>query len=353
VPARETLLRIVTLKHGAGGRAALRLIMIDILLTEEIIDPSIDELADRYHLVREPGIWQDREALLARVADVRAVIVRNMTLVDRAFIQAAPNLKVVGRIGVGMDNLDLRALTDRGIVVCYPGGENAVSVAEHVFGLLLALARNIPAADRSVREGSWKRSEFIGFELHGKTIGILGLGRVGFRVAVRADAFGMPVLAYDPYLTPQHPAVAETGTELAPLERVLREADVVTCHMPLTDETRSLMNAERLSWMKPTAVLINTSRGQVVDEAALYHALREGRLAGAALDVRDQEPPGSHPIHALPSVVLTPHIASWTRESLRRVISTVAGDVDRVLSGQPAQSYANLPEPPRSGGDSI
>jgi D-3-phosphoglycerate dehydrogenase len=320
--------------------------MVDVLITEEVVDASIEALSQRYRVVYEPELWRDREALLARLGDVRGVLVRNMTLLDRAFLEAAPNLEVVGRIGVGMDNLDLRGLSEHRVVVCYPPEENAVSVAEHVFALLLSIARCVPQADRAVRAGSWDRYSYVGFELAGKKIGILGLGRIGFRVGIRARAFGMSLMAYDPYMVAQHPAVTETGTELAPLERVLAEADVVTCHMPLTDETVGMINAERLRLMKPTAVLINTSRGPIVDEAALYSALRTGVIAGAALDVREKEPPGNSPLHELPNVVLTPHIASWTHESLHRVISTVVADVDRVLSGQPAHNYANFPVRP-------
>jgi D-3-phosphoglycerate dehydrogenase / 2-oxoglutarate reductase len=319
--------------------------MTDIILPEEILDPSIDELATRYRLVREPNLWSDRAALLDRIADARAVMVRNMTVVDRELLNAAPELQVIGRIGVGLDNLDLRAINERGIVVCFPPEENAVSVAEHVFAMLLGFARRIPAADRSAREGKWARSSFIGFELAGKTLGIMGLGRIGFRVAVRARAFGMRVIAYDPYLTPQHPAVTETGCELLSLDDLLTRSDVITIHLPLTEETRHLLNAERLRSMKPHALLINTARGQIVDEAALLRALQEGWIAGAALDVREQEPPGASPLYGLPNILLTPHIASWTEESLHRVISTVAADVDRVLSGQPARSYANFPSP--------
>jgi phosphoglycerate dehydrogenase-like enzyme len=224
--------------------------MPEILITEEIVDPSVDELAARYDVEHAPLLWRDRDALLARLGDARAVLVRNMTLVDRQFLDAAPNLRVVGRIGVGMDNLDLRALSERGVVVCYPPEENAVSVAEHVFAMLLSYARHIGEADRCVREGRWNRSSYIGFELAGKTMGVLGLGRIGFRVAVRARAFGMRVVAYDPYIVAQHAAVTETGTELAALDAVLREADVVSCHLPLTDDTRHLLNAERLALMK-------------------------------------------------------------------------------------------------------
>jgi len=319
--------------------------MTDILLTEEIIDPSIDRLAERYQLARESGLWQDRDSLLARVGSVRALMVRNMTMIDRTIIEAAPNLQVVGRIGVGLDNLDLRALSERGVVVCYPPEENAVSVSEHVFALLLSFARRIPGADRSVRDGSWHRSQFIGFELAGRTMGILGLGRIGFRVAVRARAFGMRVVAYDPYLVAQHPSVTETGTELTSLDNVLAHADVITCHLPLTDETREMINTERLKKMKPTALIINTSRGGVIDEDALYLALRDGVIGGACLDVRSTEPPGKSPLHGLDNALFTPHIASWTEESLHRVISTVASDVDHVLSGRPARSFANFPEP--------
>jgi D-3-phosphoglycerate dehydrogenase / 2-oxoglutarate reductase len=324
--------------------------MPEILLTEEIVDPSIDALAERFRLAYEPHLWSERAALLERLPGVRALLVRNMTTVDAAVLDAAPDLEVVGRIGVGLDNLDLPALSERGVVVCYPPEENAVSVAEHVFALLLGFARHVAAGDRCVREGRWDRSAYTGFELAGKTMGILGLGRIGFRVATRARAFGMPVLAYDPYLVPQHSFVTESGALLTSLEDVLRQSDVITCHLPLTPETRALINRERLSWMKRNALLINTSRGPIVDEAALYTALKEGVIAGAALDVREKEPPGPGPLHDLPNVLLAPHIAGWTYEALHRVISTVAEDVERVLAGEPAKSYVNYPRPRRAGG---
>ena len=319
--------------------------MSDILLTEEIEDPSIEELGTRYSIRNAPGLWRDPAALKAAVAEARAVLVRNMTRVDRELVEGAPHLQVVGRIGVGLDNLDLPALSENGIVVCYPPEENAVSVAEHVMGLMLGLARLIPAADRSVRAGRWERSNFIGFELQGKTLGVLGMGRIGFRVAMRARAFGMNVIAYDPYLVAQSPAITETGARLLPLEALLAEADVVTCHLPLTPMTRGMMNRERLLGMRATAMLINTSRGPVVDEEALVQVLESGHLWGAALDVRTVEPPVVGRLEQLDNVLLTPHIASWTRESLHRVISTVAADVDRVLSGGAARNFANFDRP--------
>ena len=320
---------------------------MDILLTEDIRDPAIERLAEAYDLVANPNLWQERERLLRLVGDTRALMVRNMTPVDAELIAAAGRLEVVGRIGVGLDNLDLPALGEHGVVVCYPPEENAVSVAEHVFALLLALARKVPAADRSTRAGEWDRYSHIGFELFGKTMTILGMGRIGMRVALRARAFGMRVLAYDPYLVPQSPAITESGADLVSLEEALSQADVVSLHLPLTKETRQLLNADSLALMKPTAVVLNTSRGGVIDEAALASALAAGRLGGAGLDVREAEPPAPGPLDTLPNVVLTPHIASWTAESLHRVISTVAGDIDRVLRGVAARQYVNFPIPRR------
>jgi D-3-phosphoglycerate dehydrogenase / 2-oxoglutarate reductase len=325
---------------------------LDLLITEEIADPSIDQLRERYRVVADPELWRNRPALLDRAREARALLVRNMTLVDRELLDHAPRLEVVGRLGVGLDNLDLAALEERGVVVCYPPGENAVAVSEHVFALLLALARNVIPADRCVREGRWERTCFVGFELAGKTLSILGLGRIGFRVAVRARAFGMQVLAHDPYLTPQHPFVTESGAELVSLEQALREADVITCHVPLTEETRGLLNADRLRWLKPSAVVVNTSRGPVVEEEALVSALQEGRLAGACLDVRSQEPPVAGPLHTLPNVVLAPHIAGWSREALGRVVRTVCDDVDRVLRGEAALQAVHLTRPRKTIGPS-
>lgn len=308
--------------------------MTEILITEEVRHPAVDALAERYRVACDPELWRDRVALLARLGGVPAVIVRNMTRVDEEFLRAGDALRVVGRVGVGLDNLDLSALRERRIAVISPVEENAVSVAEQTFALLLALARKIPASDRCVRQGRWNRQEYVGFELAGKTLGLVGLGRVGFRVATRARAFGMRVVAYDPCRTPQHPFVTESGAELAELPALLQQADVISIHCPLSPETRGLIGAAQLQAAKPGAVLVNTARGPIVDEAALVAALRAGRLAGAGLDVREEEPPGDSPLHSLANVVLTPHVAGWTHEALDRVISAVAGDVDRVLSGR-------------------
>lgn len=230
----------------------------------------------------------------------------------------------------------------RGIVVCYAAEENAVSVAEHVFALLLALARKVPGADRSVRKGRWERAAHTGFELHGKTLAVLGLGRIGFRVALRARAFGMRVLAYDPLVSASSSSVTESGAELVSLEAAQAGADVVSVHLPLTEGTRGLLSGTRLQDMRAGAVLINTARGGLLDEEALAELLANGHLGGAALDVRQAEPPGKSPLNGLQNVILTPHIASWTREATARVLATVAGDVDRVLRGEPARHFLNF-----------
>lgn len=320
---------------------------VDVLITEEAAGEAIEPLKARWQVEEASGLWRDPQALRERVRGARALMVRNQTNVDAALLAAAERLEVIGRIGVGMDNIDVPAASERGIVICYAAEENALSVAEHVFALLLALARKIPAADRSVREGRWERALHTGFELYGKTMAVLGLGRIGFRVALRARAFGMQVVAWDPLLSPSSPAVTETGAELVPLEDALAAADVVSLHLPLTDETRGLLSRPRLMAMKPGAVLVNTARGALLDEAALAEVLAGGHLAGAALDVREAEPPGDSPLHPMENVVLTPHIASWTHEATARVLATVAGDVDRVLRGEPARYFWNFARPCR------
>lgn len=283
-----------------------------------------------------PDLWRDRARLLGRIGDCEALIVRNQTQVNRELLARAPKLKVVGRLGVGLDNLDLDALRERGVTVVTGGNANAIAVAEYVIAAMLLLARRLHAADRSTKGGTWDRAAFgSGGELYGKTLGLIGLGDIGTRVARRADAFGMRIIAHDPLITPHHFAAAELGVMLMPLDDVLRESDFVSLHVPLLPTTARLLDAERLARMKPTAILINTSRGGIVDEVALVHALREGRLAGAALDVRAHEPPSeADPLAQFDNVLLTPHIAGLTAESQARVCATVTEDVLRVLRGE-------------------
>ena len=283
----------------------------------------------------------EREAFLAALPGHHALIVRSGTRVDSEALARAVGLKVVGRAGVGLDNIDLEAATERGVLVMNTPGANATATAEHTWALLLALCRQVPAADASVRRGEWERKRFVGFQLAGKTLGVIGLGRVGRLVAARGRGFGMQAIGCDPYLSAD--AAAEIGVELADLDRVLAEADVVTLHVPLTEETRGLIGADAIDRMKPGALLVNAARGGLVDEGAVANALAAGRLAGAAFDVYADEPPAGSPLLAAPNVVLTPHLAASTGEAQRDVSVQIAEQVVAALREEEFRNAVNLP----------
>lgn len=286
-------------------------------------------------VVYDKTLWRDRERLVSALATADALIVRNQTRVDAALLAAAPVLKVVGRLGVGLDNLDLPALARRGVTVVTGGTANAIAVAEYAMGAFLTMARRFVGADASTRAGGWDRAAFTGGELYGKTLGLIGLGDIGARVARRGAAFGMHVIAHDPLITPTHFNAAELGVTLLPLDAVLHQADFLSLHVPLLPSTANLIDAARLACMKPTAYLVNTSRGGIVHEADLAAALRAGGLAGAALDVRVSEPPGrDDPLAGAPNLLLTPHIAGITDEAQDRISVAVAEDTLRVLRGE-------------------
>jgi D-3-phosphoglycerate dehydrogenase len=295
----------------------------------------------------DPQLWRTPEKLYAAVSDVHAVVVRNQTRVDRELIAAAKQLWVIGRAGVGRDNVDVRAASDAGIVVAYTPEQNAMSVAELALGLMLSLARMIPAADASTKAGKWERHAFTGTELFAKTLGLVGLGRIGFLVATRARAFGMKILAHDAYVSPDSVLVAESGATLVSMDELLAQADVISVHVPRTPQTERLLGAAAFAQMKAGALFINTSRGEVVDEPALIAALRQKRIAGAALDVRTAEPPTAGELEMLPNVILTPHIAAFTAEGQTRVVTSICRDVAAVLHGEPAKNFVNFPRPRR------
>src|SRR5947209_12771849 len=267
------------------------------------------------------------------IASAHALIVRSETRVTAALMAHAPHLRVVARAGTGVDTIDVPAATRRGIAVMNTPGANTVSAGEHAMGLLLALVRRIPDAAAAMRRGEWERKRFEGTELRGKTMGVVGLGRIGGHVAQLARAFGMQVVGHDPYLLPER--AGELHVRLLPLEQLLRTADVVTLHVALTDQTHHLIDAQRLKLMKPTAVLINTARGELVDEAALAEAIKEKRIGGAAIDVFAVEPlPPDAPLRALDRVILTPHLAASTAEAQERVSVEICGAVrDALLAG--------------------
>ncbi len=274
-----------------------------------------------------------------------ALLVRSETRVTARVLEAAPRLVVVGRAGIGVDNIDVEAATARGVYVVNAPLGNVVAAAEHTFALALALLRRIAEADRSVRAGEWTRSKFVGRELRGKTLGLVGLGRVGSEVARRAAAFEMRVVAHDPFAT--EAAARGVGARLVELDELLRSADVVSLHTPLTERTRNLIDAGALAKLKRTAILVNCARGEVVDLAALAAALEAGALAGAALDVYPDEPlPADAPIRRAPRTVLTPHIAGSTAEAQTNVAVDVVRQVLDVLAGRPARFAVNAPRPP-------
>lgn len=313
---------------------------MDILITEDLDAPAIARLTRRFEVVREPSLWKDDAALKARIACARAVMVRNQTRLSAEVLAAAPALRVIGRVGVGLDNIDVAAAAKRGIAVVAPLNANAVSVAELTLGLMLALARKIPASDRATRSGAWDRKAGTGFEIDGKTLALVGFGRIGRSVAARARAFGMRLATFDPFLAPDAPALAELGVErCSRLEDALGGADYVSVHLPLTDQTRRLFDSRAFAAFKEGAYFINTSRGGVMDEGALLAALQSGWLAGAALDVRETEPPGNPGgLEALPNVILTPHVGAFTVEAQARTFEAVVTDLERVLDGLPAEN---------------
>lgn len=280
-------------------------------------------------------------SLSSEIADADALVVRSATKVTAQLIEQAKHLRVIGRAGVGVDNVDVEAATRRGIVVMNTPGGNAVSVAEHTFALLLSMARSVPQANASTHAGRWEKSSLSGTEMRGKTMGLIGLGRVGTEVARRATAMDMRVVAYDPYVTPT--AAREAGAELVSLEELLRQSDVISLHSSLSHTTEKMINAVAISKMKKGARIINCARGEMIDEAALAEALRSGQLAGAALDTFAQEPPKTSPLLGLPNVIVTPHIAGSTAEAQEEVGITIAQQVRDYLSEGVVRNAVNLP----------
>lgn len=320
--------------------------MPEILVTENITGAAMDLLRKDMDVAFEPDLWSDPEKLKKAVKGVKALIVRNQTQVTEEIIAAADSLQIIARAGAGLDNIDTKAAEAAGIVVSYTPQANSVSVAELAVGLMISLARQIPAADWDTRAGGWNRQIFTGGELYGKTLGVVGFGRIGVLTATRAKVFGMKIIGHDDYVDPEAAHVKELDAKMVSLDGLLAEADFITCHVPLTDGTREMFNDELFGKMKSSAFFINTSRGEVVDENALGRALQNDQIAGAALDVRQVEPPdASSPLNGLTNVILTPHIAAFTNEAQSRVVDAVCRDVQAVLEGGSATDYFNLPKP--------
>ena len=321
--------------------------MAEILVSENITGEAMTRLDETHDVAFDPNLWQNVEKLARQLHTARAIIVRNQTKVTRELIKAAPNLQIIARAGAGLDNIDTEAASEAGIVVSYTPSENSISVAELVLGFMLTAVRPIPTAWLHTRSGGWNRMQFVGGELFGKTLGIVGLGRIGRLVAERALAFGMTIIAHDEFIDPSSPFVADLGARLTSLDDLLTQSDFVSVHVPLTPDTRNCFSSEAFQKMKSSAWFMNASRGEVVDEAALLQALNEKTIAGAALDVRSKEPPEDNEFGKLANVILTPHIGAFTNEAQERVVAAVCSDVVAILAGNSAVNAFNFAEPKR------
>jgi len=311
-----------------------------------VADPLAEDGLERLRRAGEVTVVSklDEAELVRRIADFDALVVRSETRVTAPVIDAGRKLRVVGRAGVGVDNIDVSAATRRGIVVVNAPRGNIVAAAEHTIALLFALARWVPQADASVKRGEWTRSKFVGTEIRGKTLGVVGLGNVGSEVAKRAHGLEMDVIAFDPVVAVERAELFNVA--LVSLNDLLERADFVSVHVPLVDSNRDLIGANQLALMKPTARLVNTARGGIVDESALCDALRSGRLAAAAADVFETEPPGDNPLLKLPNFIATPHIGASTLEAQVSVAFDVAEEVAAVLAGDLPRYAVNAPALP-------
>ncbi len=310
-----------------------------ILIADDIHESGKELLKRLAEVVDKPKI--DEAELLKEIENADAVLVRSRTKVTKQVIEAAKRLKVIGRAGVGVDTIDVDAATRRGIVVVNAPESTSITVAEHTIGLMLAMARKIPFAHSSLKSGKWEKGKFMGSELRDKTLGIIGLGRIGSEVAKKARAFGMRIIGYDPYVTEK--LAKELGVELVDLEKLLASSDYVTLHVPLTEQTKNLIGKKELSMMKRDAVLINCARGGIIDEAALHEALASGKLGGAALDVFEKEPATDSPLLKLENVIATPHLGASTEEAQRLASTIVCDEVLKVLGNKPAKNVVNMP----------
>ncbi len=316
--------------------------MIKILVSDPLSEEGLKILKDHKEFQVDVKTDLKPDALKETIKDYEALVVRSATKVTRDVLSQAAKLKVIGRAGVGLDNVDLEAATQKGIIVMNTPGGNTISTAEHTVSMILALSRNIPQADASTKKGEWKRSKFMGVELYGKVLGIVGFGRIGSEVAKRALSFGMKVLAFDPFLSRE---VAQgIGVELVELKEILENSDYITVHTPLTEETKHMLSTKEFAMMKKGVRVINCARGGIIDESALVEAIKEGKVAGAALDVFEKEPlAADNQLLQAGNIILTPHLGASTEEAQVNVAVEVAQIVADALLGKGIRNAANYP----------
>jgi D-3-phosphoglycerate dehydrogenase len=312
-----------------------------IVVADDLPPSSLELLRSENGWTVDARSGRTPDALAADLADADALLVRSATKVDARLMDAAPGLRIIARAGTGVDNVDVAAASSRGILVVNAPGANSISVAEHTCALMLSLARSVPAADRAMKDGRWEKKRFVGTELRGKTLGVAGLGRIGQEVAQRARAFGMRVVAHDPYISKE--IAAGLGVELMSIDAVCAGAEYLTLHLPSTPETKQIFDDERFAKCKPGLRLINTARGELVDEAALARAIEKGIVAAAALDVFETEPPKDWSLARLPQVIATPHIAASTEEAQELVGIETAETVRDFLRDSMVRNAVNFP----------
>jgi D-3-phosphoglycerate dehydrogenase len=309
-----------------------------VLIAEQLSPATVEALGPDFDIRSVDGT--DRAALLSALSDASAVLIRSATQIDAEALAAAPALKVVARAGVGLDNVDIKAATEAGVMVVNAPTSNIISAAELTIGHILSLARHIPAAHASLAAGEWKRSTYTGTELYEKTVGIIGLGRIGALITARLQAFGVEVIAYDPYVSPAR--AQQLGVHLVSLDELLEQSDFITIHMPKTPETTGMIAGPQLAKMKKTAYIVNVARGGLIDEAALAEALEAGMIAGAGLDVFGSEPPTDSALLRLPNVVVTPHLGASTDEAQEKAGVSVAKSVRLALEGELVPDAVNV-----------
>ncbi len=312
-----------------------------VLISDSLSKEAVDILEKEKDFVVEINTKLTPEELKSVIKDYDALLVRSATKVTKDIIGAADKLKIIGRAGVGLDNVDVEAASKKGVIVVNTPGGNTISTAEHTFSMMLALSRNIPQADLSTKKGEWERKKFMGVELYGKALGIMGLGRIGTEVAKRALTFGMKVFAYDPYLSAEK--AKDLGIELVDLATIFKQSDYITVHTPLTDDTKHIISDKEFGLMKKGVRIINCARGGIVDEEALVKAIESGKVAGAALDVYEEEPPKGSKLLKLDKVVLTPHLGASTEEAQVNVAIDVANTVRDALLGCGVRNAVNVP----------
>lgn len=308
-----------------------------IVISEDVWSADFEALADSFPIVREPDLWSKTEELKSKLTGATALVVRNRTQVTREIIEAAPQLKIIARAGVGLDNIDIKAADDNGVIVSAALGINATAVGEETLAMALALSRKLIELDSSTRAGEWNRK--AGSEISGKTWGLLGFGATARATAELLKGFKVKVLAYDPFAKPTNEYLASINATMASINDVVAQSDVISVHLPSTPETKEIINAQLLSTMKKSALLINVGRGEVINEADLESALKNGVIAGAGLDVRAQEPPQDKRFTDLANVVLAPHIAGITHESQAAINRVLVSEIRAALTGE-AQQYA-------------